>query len=57
MKVKDAVKLLLEQDQEKELFLEQGEIEDYMPAYVVKEKTLHNHYDDKEIKAVVIEYQ
>lgn len=60
MKVKDLIAELLKQDQNKEVFIQQGEDFDYMKAYSVKEKELYDAdyltEDGETITAVVIEF-
>jgi len=55
MKVKELILELLNQDQEKEVMIQQGEEFDYMAVYTIKEKELIFDIDE-EITAVVIEY-
>lgn len=60
MKVKDLIKELEKQNQEKEVFIQQGEEYDYMSVYTVKEMDIINMnsiYEDEEINAIVIKYQ
>ena len=61
MKVRTLVSELLKFDQNKEVYIQQGEESDYMLAFSVKEKELlpDNYWDDdKDIlkNAIVIEY-
>lgn len=60
MKVKDLINELLKHDQQKEVFIQQGEEYDYMKVYSIKEKQLNNLDsidEDEIINAVVIKYQ
>ena len=59
MKVKELIKELRKQDQEKEVLIQQGEDFDYMNTYTVKEMELclEEATGDELIEFVVIEYQ
>ena len=61
MKVKDLIKQLEKQDPEKEVFIQQGEEQDYMTVYTVREceiipeDFIHREIDEV-VNAVVIDY-
>jgi hypothetical protein len=59
MKVKELIEMLKKQDPEKQVMIQQGEVNDYMAVYSVKEMELTDMDDiddDAIIEAVVIEY-
>ena len=57
MKVKEMIAELLKHDQDKQVMIQQGEEQDYMLAYTIKEKELAdtNSVDDMR-EVIVIEY-
>ena len=54
MTVKKLIELLWEQDQDMHVFIQQGEDEDYMAAYTVREDIVLTKNGNQEV--VVIEY-